>query len=391
MNSEIEKKSEKEISIPEETEFNENSTNISINQAENKIKDSKEVLIKTKSFKKDLNVVLKFENNDDDFNNQQKYISLKKKQRIDSSLISNELLDQSQYKFGLYHNCDTVLNKSPKFKFEDICFLYYYTEVYNRCPICLEDHYVIPIITRCGHIFCLPCIISYYNYTLNSNSETKKKIQVKCPLCSNKLLNKFQDITFCEIIESRKYVAEQISNNDLSKSKELFIKFNLVFRHNYMIYNTHYDSDLKFFENEYQNLSYSEYNDKYTNFSSIFIVYLDTLNDYYQSIKEKLEQLIKFEFNQYSPLDQNEESKFLAILECIEYVKSLSEKIFKKKQSNNEINKKLDQVSVKKQDKKYFYQEVNGDIYYLHPLNYSMIMHEFKSTSYFPTEISVSF
>lgn len=358
--------------------------NFSLN---NKEKDKEINLnLKSKSFiKKDLNIDLKFENNEDDFYNQQKYISLKKKQKIDSSLISNELLDQSQYKFGLFHNCETVINKSPKFKFEDICFLYYYTEIYNRCPICLEDEYLIPIITKCGHIFCLPCFISYYNYSLNS--ESKKKFQIKCPLCNFKILNKFQDLAFCEIIQSKKYSSISINSN--SDSNENFIKFNLVFRHNYMIYNTYFDSDLKYFDKEYQNLSYSEYNDKITNFSSIFIVFSETLLEYYSLIMNKLELRIKNEFNQDIPLDQNDESKLLAILECVEYLKSLIEK--NKIIKTNETNKRLENSNVKKQEKKFFYQEINGDIYFLHPLNYSMLMSEYKKSSFFPTEIKVSF
>lgn len=43
------------------------------------------------------------------------------------------------------------------------------------CPICLESTLVAPKITKCGHIFCWPCLQHYF-----SSSE---RSWVRCPLC----------------------------------------------------------------------------------------------------------------------------------------------------------------------------------------------------------------
>lgn len=53
------------------------------------------------------------------------------------------------------------------------------------CPICLSSP-VAPRMARCGHIFCLPCLIRYMHSTddANKNSGTGKKARwQKCPIC----------------------------------------------------------------------------------------------------------------------------------------------------------------------------------------------------------------
>ena len=45
---------------------------------------------------------------------------------------------------------------------------------YNECPICLNNARL-PILTRCGHIFCWTCIKDW----------VKKKEKLECPICKN--------------------------------------------------------------------------------------------------------------------------------------------------------------------------------------------------------------
>ena len=45
---------------------------------------------------------------------------------------------------------------------------------YNECPICLNNARL-PIVTKCGHIFCWECIKGWVN--------TKGKLE--CPICKN--------------------------------------------------------------------------------------------------------------------------------------------------------------------------------------------------------------
>jgi hypothetical protein len=51
------------------------------------------------------------------------------------------------------------------------------------CPICLS-HPIAPRMAKCGHIFCLPCLIRYMHSTDETNSIPEKKARwKKCPIC----------------------------------------------------------------------------------------------------------------------------------------------------------------------------------------------------------------
>lgn len=60
-----------------------------------------------------------------------------------------------------------------------------------HCPICLGDEFVAPRMTKCGHIFCYPCILSLFEAirndpkALKNNPSLKHTLSVPCPLCSN--------------------------------------------------------------------------------------------------------------------------------------------------------------------------------------------------------------
>lgn len=60
-----------------------------------------------------------------------------------------------------------------------------------HCPICLGDEFVAPRMTKCGHIFCYPCILSLFEAIRNDPKALKKNpslnhaLSVSCPLCSN--------------------------------------------------------------------------------------------------------------------------------------------------------------------------------------------------------------
>ena len=53
----------------------------------------------------------------------------------------------------------------------------------SACPICLSTP-VAPRMAKCGHIFCLPCLIRYMHSTDDSNPLPEKKARwKKCPIC----------------------------------------------------------------------------------------------------------------------------------------------------------------------------------------------------------------
>lgn len=53
------------------------------------------------------------------------------------------------------------------------------------CPICLEalQEIVAPRVTKCGHIFCWPCLVRYLTYE-------QKQTWKKCPLCADPIMKK---------------------------------------------------------------------------------------------------------------------------------------------------------------------------------------------------------
>jgi hypothetical protein len=60
-----------------------------------------------------------------------------------------------------------------------------------QCPICMENlpQMVAPRITKCGHIFCWPCVLQYLAYDKDTRmapqiSGVTGKSWKRCPLCS---------------------------------------------------------------------------------------------------------------------------------------------------------------------------------------------------------------
>lgn len=55
----------------------------------------------------------------------------------------------------------------------------------TSCPICLSEP-VAPRMARCGHIFCLPCMIRFLNSTTDDEVSMRKEARwKKCPICED--------------------------------------------------------------------------------------------------------------------------------------------------------------------------------------------------------------
>lgn len=62
------------------------------------------------------------------------------------------------------------------FDWSDVEKLNVWSEEIPRCPICLEDVMAAPRITKCGHVYCWPCILRFDMYQDGDNK--------KCPVCN---------------------------------------------------------------------------------------------------------------------------------------------------------------------------------------------------------------
>ena len=316
------------------------------------------------------------------------------------------LLDQSHLKFLINPNSDITNHynsyKQKNFKnitWKDIELIYFYCSEKYSCPICLESKLVCPVITKCGHVFCYPCIISLYNY-YTKYDENKTNNIPKCPFCKEKLeMNSINDcLKICKIIETVNY------NIDMK------VKFNLILRDkkSQTLYNLIYDPLLTNWENNfrYKMRDIPENNIKEFNFSRIFLANEKIVKNILNEYKLDLEELRK-EFDSTS-----DELKKISINQCINKIDyfilncKYEHKIKDNIQSNNsnldkKDNKKIkvindfnsnedkDDTNINIDYKKYslFYQEENGDIYYLAPLIMEILLYEYGDYNSLPTEI----
>ena len=315
------------------------------------------------------------------------------------SINKVHLLDQSHLRFLINPNSSIVEHytsyKQKNFKnisWQDIELIYFYCNENYNCPICLESKLCCPVISKCGHVFCYPCIISLYNYYTNSD-ESNNKIQPKCPLCKENIEEDFFKI--CEKIENVNY------NIDMK------MKFNLILREKTSptLFNLIYDPVLTNWENNfrYKMRDIPEKNLKEFSFSRIFMANEDIMNKILNDYKSDLIKLKK----DYS--STNDELKKTSINKCIDKIdflisniknnynqqnktdsnKSNQVKINDKNISKNNSSENSDDLKVDINYKKYslFYQEEKGDIYFLDPLMMEILLSEYGDYNSLPTEI----
>ena len=310
------------------------------------------------------------------------------------SVISIEnvsLLDQSHFRFLVNQNSD-IFNHYSQYKqnnfsnitWKDIEFIYFYCNDNYTCPICLESKLCCPIITKCGHVFCFPCIISLYKYHMNIS--INKKIP-NCPLCSRKLIYDDENIKF-NINENFKLCQKMKSINYNNNAK---IKFNLILRDKKSptLYNLIYDPLLENWKNNFKNKmkTIPDEQTKEFNFSRIFASNKLLINKRLNEYKKEL-NILKEEFDLTS-----DELKKESINESIKQIDFI---LLKNKNENsndeNSLNNNKDNSSQENDKnennkdngdidyKKYFlfYQEEKGDIYYLHPFLMEILLTEYE-------------
>ena len=320
------------------------------------------------------------------------------------SINNVNLLDQSHLRFLINPNSDIVNHyisyKNKNFRnitWKNIELIYFYCNENYTCPICLESKLCCPVISKCGHVFCYPCIISMYNYYMENNDQ-KNNNDLKCPLCKEKFeMNDISDDNCFKI-------CQKIENVNYNINKKM--KFNLILRDkkSQTLYNLINDPLLDNWENNFRSKmrDIPEKNIKEFNFSRIFLANEKLMKTILNAYKSDLNDLKK-EFDPTS-----DELKKLSINQCINKIDSLISKCKyenlskeknesdKKKlvQTNNNNNKDntsndSDELKIDIDYKKYclFYQEENGDIYYLDPLIMEILLSEYGDYNSLPTEI----
>jgi hypothetical protein len=360
-----------------------------------------------------------------------------------------DILDQNRFKFILNMENVFIEEKSEKedknmktrnnnylkysyqinsnLKWEDIAAVIYYSVDIYTCPICLEKKMICPKITRCGHIFCWPCLYNYYDYW--TKSSINKKVP-KCPLCQEKI--NLHQIKFCDVLHCVNYTDSSTINIQQTNG---YITFNLIMKNKKAptLYNTYYDPDLSYYKNHLYDKDGFNFipleNQEEFSFSRLFLTNPQLMLKRYNNIKSILEEALKEELTGYS-----DERRIYSINKCIDIINAkinslkdtnvdlksddeYEEEIEDNNENNdnnenesNEIDNNnnpqtlsehnndngstIDEES--KTEKKdidlkkfvYFYQEQYGDIYYLHPINYSILLAEYSSEEHLPIEIS---
>ena len=359
--------------------------------------------------------------------NEKFYTHFRKKH--DEIYIENvNLLDQNRFRF-LISNNSSIFNNYTKYEdgnfknieWKDIKLVYYYYVEDYQCPICLENKICCPIIINCGHIFCYPCFINFYNYY--TVQAINKKVP-NCPLCSEKINLEKNEIKFCEMIRCQNY------------TNHMEIKFNLIMREKTSptLYNLFYDPSLKKWKKslKFQMRSIPLEISKEFLFSRIFSTNKKLTNTRINNLLNEVKEELKEEKGFYA-----DENRIKCLNQCIDNLNNILkeneqqkdyilESVFQKpnkeennNNDNNEISSK-NKFDIKKNDnknslnkneenitntttntnnlneneeinyKKYFlfYQEEEGDIYYLDPFIMNILLTEYGDYSNLPVEIS---
>lgn len=74
---------------------------------------------------------------------------------------------------------EAALNADSLLRWESVRRVDLFCEQFPKCPICLEVDMVVPKITKCGHVFCFPCVMRYFLLLADYNGKSYQP----CPVC----------------------------------------------------------------------------------------------------------------------------------------------------------------------------------------------------------------
>mmetsp|Transcript_52052 Transcript_52052/g.121009 ORF Transcript_52052/g.121009 Transcript_52052/m.121009 type:complete len:707 (+) Transcript_52052:181-2301(+) len=98
---------------------------------------------------------------------------------------------------------EAALNADSLLRWESVRRVDLMCEQPPKCPICLEADMIVPKITRCGHVFCAPCVMRYFIMRREYNGKTFQR----CPVCN-------EQTSPDELTSARFEMAEALREND---------------------------------------------------------------------------------------------------------------------------------------------------------------------------------
>jgi hypothetical protein len=205
-----------------------------------------------------------------------------------------------------------------------------------RCPICLEKQLLAGRANKCGHYYCWPCIIRY-SWTCQGTK--------KCPVCNDSL--KSIDLRPVSIQVYHHITENSIGDFSLIKRPKGFITlFSCAFPQDPTVDGTILSSSTNVWNNKL----------------AIYTESLEDLNNENQALQAAM-------LNS----DEFEQSSIQRALDFLPKVYSESVKPETSAESNYAFF--------------YFYQLADTQPYFLHPLNMTMLKHEFGDYERFPLTI----
>lgn len=217
------------------------------------------------------------------------------------------------------------------------------------CPICLDVPFI-PRFTRCGHIYCLPCLLQYFQTSEPPSTSTNWRT---CPVCSESLhLKQLRPIKFCPATEPQE---GEIFNSVLIKKPVGHLQPNLP---------------------------------KYSNDS------ISTLSPFQRLIPVNrsfvVEQILNPELNQLR--SEIKKRKGEESLELSFYESTIKQIEADKEKEKDNVNVKNDMKKIDSSSSSefyYFHQSRDGLNVFLHPLCMKILKHHFESYESIPANLQL--
>lgn len=220
---------------------------------------------------------------------------------------------------------------------------------HHTCAICLSDMPIAPRSTRCGHLFCYPCILHHFSVIIDTNDGQDRKSAAwhKCPICHKEILK-------------RKLKPGRICFIEGDASVGSVVDFNLVQRKKGSIFSYCNDQEFSIFDSE---VSLEE-----TQFTFVSL-------DYELNMLE--EDLLNLEQNLLSAEEMEKPFYKEAIELTTTDIIEIKESIYKNGTASVDIdNFKVSSLN-QSSDKLQYYQKKNQRVF-LHPLIHRFLIEQFS-------------